>query len=218
MDSRNSIKKRYYYISGILFLLAFILLFLPHRKNNKELSPEDLLLAISTSDRFYNTDDVARLIISGDPSVQLIDVRSAEEFAAYSLPKSVNIPLAKLLEKDKKGNYVWNDILNQEIKTNIFYSNGTVYANQAWMLTKRMNFKNNYVLKGGLNAFFENIMKAKKPLESASQDEVDLYNFRRAAAMHFRGGGSQEVTTSETKPSVGTQVKKKKEKGSSGGC
>ena len=219
MDSRNAIKKRYYFISGILFLLAFILMFLPYRNNTKELSPEDLLNAISTNDRFYTTDELARLIISGDPSIQLIDVRSPQEFAAYSLPKAINIPLAKLLEKDTKGNYIWNDVLNQNVKTNILYSNGTVYANQAWMLTKRLNFKNNYVLKGGLNAFFENIMKPKAPLASAPEKEINLYNFRKAASMYFGGGGSISTENSETKSDNSAPVKtKKKEAKSSGGC
>ncbi len=219
MDSRNAIKKRYYFVTGILFLLAMGLLFLPHRKNTKERSPEDLLVSISTSDRFYSPEDLARLIIAGDPSIQLIDVRSEEEFAAYSLPKAINIPLANILDKNENGNYVWGDVLNQDVKTNIIYSNGTVYASQAWMLISRMNFKNNYVLKGGLNAFFENIIKPKAPLASAPQSEIDLYSFRKAAAMYFGGGGSIPTVSTEVKSNEGTPVvKKKKEAKSGGGC
>jgi sulfur-carrier protein adenylyltransferase/sulfurtransferase len=218
MENRNAIKKRYYVITGVLFLLGLLLMLLPHRDNTKELSPEDLLLAISTEDRFYSPDDVARLIISGDPSIQLIDVRTPEEFAAFSLPKAINIPLAKLLDKDEAGNLVWESSLNQNIKTNIFYSNGTVYANQAWMLARRLDFRNNFVMKGGLNTFFENIMQAKKPLASAPKVDQDLYSFRKAASMYFGGGNSAQTTSTEAKPTEGTPIKKKKEKGASGGC
>jgi rhodanese-related sulfurtransferase len=217
MDKRNEIKKRYYFITGILFLLGLIIMILPHRVNTKELSPEDLLLAISTNDRFISPDDVARLIISGDPSIRLIDVRTPEEFAAFSLPKAINIPLEKLLDKDSTGNYIWEGTLNQDIKKNIFYSNGTVYANQAWMLTRRMDFKNNYVMKGGLNMFFENIMHAKKPLASAGQSDQNQYNFRKAAAMYFGGGSSLPTAGNDSKPAENAPKKKKKE-GSSGGC
>jgi rhodanese-related sulfurtransferase len=191
---------------------------LPHKSNKKELLPEDLLLSISNEDRFYSPETVAELIISGDPSIQLIDVRSPEEYTAYSLPKAINIPLTDLLDKDSTGNYIWEGNLDQDVKTNIFYSNGTVYANQAWMLTKRMDFKNNYVLKGGLNAFFEDIMQAKKPLAGAPQKEVDLYNFRKAAAMFFGGGSSVPSSTDVSKQTEGIPVKKKKKEGSSGGC
>jgi rhodanese-related sulfurtransferase len=218
MDRRNAIKKRYYFITGLLFVAGLILMFLPHRQNDKELPPSKLLLSISNEDRFYSPDDVAKLIISGDPSIQLIDLRTPEEFAAFSLPKAINIPLEKLLDKDEEGDYVWEAYLNQDVKKNIFFSNGTVSANQAWMLTKRMDFANNYVMKGGLNAFFKQIMQVKKPLASASTSEQDLYSFRKAASMYFGGGSNVPATSTEAKPAEGTPVKKKKEKGSSGGC
>lgn len=217
MDPRNAIRKRYYYITILLFIAGLVLMLLPHRKNSRELSPENLLLAISTQDRFFSVDNVAKLIISGDPSIVLIDVRNKEEYDKYHLPKAINIPLDSLLNRDEKGDYKWEGILNQDIKTNIFYSNGSVYANQAWMLCRRMDFKNNYVMKGGLNTFFENIINAKKPLISAPQSEQNLFSFRKAASMYF-GGGNSVPTLTEIKSSGTPTVKKKKEKGSSGGC
>jgi sulfur-carrier protein adenylyltransferase/sulfurtransferase len=218
MDSRNAIKKRYYVISAILLLLGLIIMILPEKNNKKELSPEGLLLAISTEDRFFSPDDLARLIISGDPSIQLIDVRTADEYAAYSLPGAINIPLANLLDKDEDGDYVWEPYLDQEVKTNIFYSNGTVYANQAWMLARRLKFSNNYVMKGGLNAFFEDIIHAKRPMENAPQNEHNLYSFRKAAAMFFGGGNNISSQAGDAKPLEGVPVKKKKKEASGGGC
>jgi sulfur-carrier protein adenylyltransferase/sulfurtransferase len=218
MDNRNRIKKRYYIVTGVLFLLGFILLFLPQRKNTKEISPENLLLAISTEDRFYSPDKVARLIISEDPSIQLIDVRNEDEYRKFSLPGAINIPLPAILDKDESGYFIWEGYLNDETKTTILFSNGSVYANQAWMLTKRLNFKNNYVMKGGLNKFFEDIVLAKKPLNSAPKTEHNTYQFRKAAAMFF-GGGKVEVSSAsdDTKP-IKTPPKKKKKEVEEGGC
>jgi sulfur-carrier protein adenylyltransferase/sulfurtransferase len=34
---------------------------------------------------------------------------------------------------------------------NIFYSNGTVTANEAWMVTRQLGIKKNFVFEGGLN-------------------------------------------------------------------
>jgi sulfur-carrier protein adenylyltransferase/sulfurtransferase len=217
MDNRNAIRKRYYVITGVLFLLGLLLLLLPHRENKKELSPEELLLSISTEDRFYSPEDVARLIISGDPSIQLIDVRSPEEFASYSLRGAINIPLENLLDKDEEGDYLWEGYLNQEVKTNIFYSNGTVYASQAWMIARRLDYRNNYVMQGGLNAFFENIFQPVKPLESAPQSEHNLYSFRKGASMFF-GGSSTPAVGSDSKPTGNIPVKKKKKEAGGGGC
>lgn len=216
MNDRNRIKKRYYIVTGVLFLLGFILLFLPHRKNINEVTPGNLLLAISNEDRFYSPDKVARLIISEDPSVQLIDVRDAEEYNKFSLPGAINIPLSAILDKDEAGNFLWEGYLNDKTKTTIFYSNGSVYANQAWMLTKRLNFKNDYVMKGGLNQFFEEIILAEKPLNSAPQNEHDTYRFRKAAAMFF-GGGNTEINTDTKSTDVKTPPKKKKKEAEEGG-
>jgi rhodanese-related sulfurtransferase len=219
MNDRNAIKKRYYIVTGVLFLLGFILLFLPHRKNRGEISPEQLLLAISNNDRFYTPDEVARLIISEDPSIQLIDVRNPEEYQKFSLPGAINIPLSAILDKDEKGNFIWEGYLNDETKTTILYSNGSVYANQAWMLTKRQNFKHIYVLKGGLNSFFEEIILAKKPLNSAAETEHQTFQFRKAAALFFGGGNVESTSASDNnEPVMKTPPKKKKKVAEEGGC
>ena len=218
MDTKNAIKKRYYFVTIILFLLGLILLFLPHRKNMNDLSPESLLLAISTQDQFYSPDEVARLIISEDPSVLLIDVRNNSEYNEFSLPGAINIPLSSILDKDEKGEFAWEDYIDNEALTTIFYSNGTVYANQAWMLTKRLNFKNNYVMDGGLNRFFKEIILAKKPLNSAPEEEHHTYQFRKAAAMYFGGGNVNiSIEASNNKPANIIPPKKKKEKMEDGG-
>jgi len=215
---QQPIKKRYYIITGIVILLGFILLFLPYKKNRGQLSPEQLLLAISNEDRFYSPDEVAQLIISEDPSVQIIDVRNASDYGEFSLQGAINIPLSAILDKDEKGDFIWEGYLNDETKTTIFYSNGSVYANQAWMLTKRLNFSNNYVMKGGLNKFFNDIMLAEKPMNSAAEEKHHTYQFRKAAAMFF-GGGSVDVNMdSEVEPIIKTIPKKKKKEAEEGGC
>lgn len=219
MDRRNVIKKRYYLITGVLFLLGLILLFLPHKKNTKELSPEKLLLSITNEDRFFTPDDVARLIISEDPSIQLIDVRKPEEYQKYSLPGALNIPLSAILDKDENGDLIWAGYFDDENKTTILYSNGSVYANQAWMLTKRLDFKHNYVMKGGLNQFFEDIILVSKPKNSAPESAHHIYQFRKGAAQFFGGGKSDAVVNSETAPVIKTPPPKKKEKVvEEGGC
>jgi len=208
------IKKRYYFISALVILLGILLLFLPFRKNENQLSPESLLLSITSNDRFYTTDEVAKLIILGDPSIQLIDVRTPEEFAKYSLQGAINIPLANILDRDEEGYLEWEGYLNQDVKTNIFYSNGSVYANQSWMLVKRLNFSNNYVMKGGLNKWVETIMRPKRPLSSAEDNEWIRYEFRKGAGIYFGGGST--LSADDTKGSKKkTPIKKEKEKGRS---
>ncbi len=201
----------------VLIGLALLLVLLPEKHASKQLKPEQLLQEINDNTRYMTTDEVAEKLIYGDAYLQLIDVRSADNFQKFHLKGAVNIPLDSILNKDEKGNYEYEDILNQDVKTNVFYSNGTVYANQAWILLRRLNFKNNYVMKGGLNRWIETVIQPQRPLQTASQEEFYLYNFRRAASMFFGGGSVSSVPAEDNTPAP--IIKKKGgKKEEEGGC
>jgi len=210
--------KKYLTVIGILLTLGIIQLLLPERQNNSETKPEDMLLEIINDSRFFSTDDVAKFIIGKDPSIQLIDVREPDEFNKFSLPGAINIPLKNILDNQ------WTDLLNQDIKKNIFYSNGTIYANQAWVLTKRLGFKQNYVMKGGLNEWVETIIRPTIPTETASKEEFARYEFRKGASAFFGGSSTGISTTSETiktndqNKTIGSPKKDKAKKSGGGGC
>jgi len=201
-------KKTYITVIIIAFLLGGIVAILPPGNNKKELSPELLLQKIIDDTRFFSADEVAHLLISGDPSILLIDVRTPDEFAKFALPGAINIPLDSILNE---GNEY---ILNQKTVNNIFYSNGTIYANQAWVLTSRLNYSNNYVLDGGLNNWIETIILPVKPDITESKEIQELYEFRKAAMKYFTGGS--EIIETET-PEVKIEIKKT-EKKQGGGC
>ena len=80
----------------------------------------NFLSEVNTRTQYITPDAVADMIIKKDPSLQLIDVRSQDEFEKFSLPGAINIPFNDLLSDQ------YTDILNQDVKMNIFYSNGTL--------------------------------------------------------------------------------------------
>lgn len=199
---------------------AVLLIILPKKYSTDELKPESLLRELNDNTRFVSTDDVAKKIINGDRHTLLIDVRTPEEYEYFHLDGAINIPLKNILDKDEKGNLVWEDVLNQDTYENIFYSNGSIYANQAWMTARRCDFKNNYVMKGGLNRWVETIIQPKRPQNSASNYEFALYSFRKGASMYFgKGGntGSVEEKPSENTPAVPV-IKKDNNTEEEGGC
>ncbi len=217
MSDTRIIKKRYIFMAVVFIGLALLLVLLPEKHTSKELKPEQLLQEINDDTRYVTTDEVAQKIMSGDAFTILIDVRSPDEYNKYHLTGAVNIPLDSILNKDKNGNYANEGVLNQDIVTNIFYSNGTVYANQAWVLLRRMNYKNNYVMKGGLNKWIETVIRPKQPVQTASQKEFELYNFRRAASMFF-GGGTISSAPAENSTPAPIIKKKGGKKEEEGGC
>lgn len=178
-----------------------------------KISIEDLVTEITEGAQYFTADQIADYIVQKDPSVQLIDVRSTVEYESYHLPGAINIPLADIISDD------WIDYLDQDVVTNVFYSNGTVNANQAWMICTQRGFMNNYVLQGGLNYWAETIMNPEKPLATAPSDDFAKYDFRKAMNSAL-GGGSLEANTEnvETAAPMPAVKKKSKKKRPQGGC
>lgn len=178
-----------------------------------KLTADQLLSEANTRTQFVTPETVADMIVNKDPLLRLIDVRSQEEFEKFSLPGAVNIPLTDLLSDQ------YADILNQDISMNIFYSNGSLNANQAWMITRQLGYTNNYVLEGGLNYWFNTILNPQKPVSTSSDEEFAKYDFRKSAGQALGGGGvvqtEQNQTAASARPVVKTVPKKKK---AAGGC
>ncbi|MBK7410092.1 MAG: hypothetical protein IPJ40_19785 [Saprospirales bacterium] len=121
-------------------------------------------------------------MIQKDPSLLLVDVRSHEEYDAYSLPGAINIPLGNLLSPEDQAQ------LNCEEYFVVFYSNGTVLAEKAWMISRRLGCTNSFVLKGGLNEWTATILNPQEPPATASSAAFEQYQLRKAASLYFAGG------------------------------
>ncbi|MCK5678287.1 MAG: rhodanese-like domain-containing protein [Flavobacteriaceae bacterium] len=205
------VKREYQILAFILLFLAAGLVLLPKYKKNEGIMPELFVKNAISSERFISTDLLAEKLINQDPSVLLIDMRSEKEFNEFSLPNAINIPLKNLLDDDYIG------YIDQDIYDVVLFSNDSFYADQAWMLGNRLGFKNLYVLKGGLNEWFNTIINPKYPDETMPREAYKLYDFRKAAGMYFGVGAPQSEGKSKPVKKVVT-VKKKKKRVAEGGC
>lgn len=198
----------------IIIPLGIIIAAMPADKvNQSRLTPDELLQEAGAGVQFISPDVVADMLVQKDPSLRLIDVRTPEEFEKYSLPGAINVPLSNLLSDE------YTDNLNQDAYMNVFYSNGSVYANQAWMITRQLGYENNLVLEGGLNYWFGNILSPETPSQTSPDEEFARYDFRKSAAAALGGGGV--ISTDATAPApraVKPPVTAKAKKKPSGGC
>jgi rhodanese-related sulfurtransferase len=198
----------------IIIPLGIIIAAVPaDRVKHFRLTPDELLQEAGAGMQFISPDVVADMLVQKDPSLRLIDVRTPEEFDAYSMPNAINIPLSNLLADE------YTDILNQHTYVNVFYSNGSVYANQAWMITRQLGYDNNFVLEGGLNYWFGNILSPEAPSVTSPDEEFAKYDFRKSAAAALGGGGvvsteAEAPAIKAVKPPVTARAKKKP----AGGC
>jgi rhodanese-related sulfurtransferase len=205
--------KPLHYLALILIIFGLIIAMVPKNTTKPyKLTAEELLSEIKAGTHFISPDEVSDLIVKKDPSIQLIDVRNQDEFNKYSLPGAINIPLQDILADN------WTEILDQGAKMNIFYSNGSLEAIEAWMITRQLGYENNYVLKGGLNYFGDLMMNPLAPPSTSPDEEIAKYDFRKGVSQAL-GTGAQATTPAaapkSTMPGVVPKAKKKK---ASGGC
>lgn len=198
-------------LSLVLLFLGFVAAILPQRTNSSaELDARQLLAEMRLETYVVTVDELADALINRDPSWQLIDLRSPTDFADFHLPGALNIPFDSLLTEE------WQPYLDQAARRNVFYSNGTSLARQAWYLTRQMGYSNNYVLEGGLNHWFDTILFPKEPAETEGAEALARYQRRLGARQFFTGAGAQAVDAGDAAARKPVPVRKKKMV--SGGC
>jgi rhodanese-related sulfurtransferase len=201
--------KNYILLMAILILLGGGLVMLPSKNVSQGLNPEKLMWDVVQPTRYLTSDEVAKMIIERDPLLKLVDVRPKSEYEQYSLTKAFNLPLDSLINPATKEFFLMG-------KENIvFYSNDDLTSDQAWVIAKRLGYKNIYVLKGGLNNWFNTIILPTAPPESASTEELNQYAFRQGASMYFTGA---KIKQEKSTQAAIVPIRKKKTKAVAGGC
>jgi rhodanese-related sulfurtransferase len=141
--------------------------------------PQKLLSEVLNDNTYFTADQVARFITDEDSSVQIIDLRTPEEFRELNIPGSINVPYSKLLDNDP------GSFLNNGKTRNIFYSNGDFDSNYALAIVRGLNLKNTFVMKGGMNEWFNTIMNSNFTGERISARENALFETRTRAKKMF---------------------------------
>ena len=199
-------------ILSLLVFMALLMAFIPTDTILRfKLDPAEMLTEIQEDMYMIHPDQIAEMLIQKDPYLQLIALRTPEEFENFHLAGAYNIPLSRILDEENLA------VFDQDIKMNVFYSNGSTNAQAAWILLRQLRFNNNYVLQGGLNYWTETILNPSKPTNMQADDEIAKYNFRKGASQFF--GGAPAVSAGKKKSTKKRPIiKRKKKKAPQGGC
>ncbi|MDD3875089.1 MAG: rhodanese-like domain-containing protein [Bacteroidales bacterium] len=167
-----------------LLILAFTAVILPeHRKSNiRETDKTALYNNILSHERYIPFDKIAYNLTKKLKDLQLVDVRSAEEFKMFHLPGAINIPLEEVLSAESLK------LCKNEEKPVVFYSNGSVKADMAWFFTFRAGYKKVKVLRGGLNKFFSSIFEEQVWEPTKNIQELSFRRFILKTRQFFREG------------------------------
>ncbi len=114
----------------------------------------------------------------------MIDLRTEKEYSEYTIPTSENIRITSLLD----GNLFRNEKI-------ILYSDGGIHSAQAWLLLKAKDFKNVYMLKGGIDEWKDKILFPKLTLNATPEEKT---KFDKLAEVSKYFGGAPQTGTAET--------------------
>jgi len=206
-------ERKYTILAILMIVLALGLVVLPKKKEQKEIDPKVLLSSIVEKSRYLTVDLVTHRIIENDPTLLLIDLRPADQFKLFALPGAINIQTDSLLSNSTL------ELLNQPGKDKVLYANSDLISEKAWLIATRNSVNRMYVMKGGMNEWFNTIVKEKPANIAASSTDLDLIGFRKAARQFFIGAG--ETANSPEKPKVKEKIRvirKAPEAASGGGC
>lgn len=166
--------------SILLIGLGIILAFLPfNTAKSFQLKADELLSKSVSDDIYFSVDQVARFVSNEDSTFQLIDVRNAEQFKAFNIPGSINIPFNDF------SNPKWEVYLNQKGMKNIYYANGDQTASYAWAISTGLGYGNNFIMKGGLNEWYKTVMLSQFEGEKITPRENALFENRFNARKIF---------------------------------
>lgn len=167
-------------ISVILLSFGLILAFLPLNAHRSLIEkPARLLSEVMDESTFVTADQVARYVVSEDKTVQIIDLRSPEEYKNLNIPGSINIPYNEYIENDPE-----RYLHKQNIKT-IFYSNDELEAGYALTVARGLRYDDTFMMKGGLNEWFNLVMNSSFSGEKITARENALFETRLRARKLF---------------------------------
>jgi rhodanese-related sulfurtransferase len=124
---------------------------------------------------FYeiSAEKLAFEIANNHYKVNVIDVRSPEEFEEYHIPLAINIPLEEILDRK------WEQYFKQTVKPNYFYAESDTIVKKACLLAKFVGNSENYILKEPVSQFEAMFHNPQPPPAYASKNDFNTYNFRK---------------------------------------
>lgn len=188
---------------------GLILAFLPAQKPLMfKVKPAELIAIYGQEGNSFSVDQVAKFVNDEDTTIRLIDVRTPHEYRECTIPGSINIPLADLLNPD------WQGYLNQEKVRNILFSNSDEKAGFAWSVVTGLDYKNNFVMAGGMNEWFRTVMLSEFSGGVISPRENVLFENRYRARRTF----TQTNSLPDSLKFRFLEAKRLKEANLDGGC
>ncbi len=169
--------KRYLGIALATIFISFTAFLMPERQSDILSRASDKNVLNTFHPEKMTVDEFAFRIIDGDKKLNIIDLRSKEDFTQMSFPNSVNMNYENLFGKDAAKTF------SKKNASYVIIANTEDEETKAAYIAREIGYENVYVLSDGMNGFRDNVINFKAPQNVGTRHEADLYKFREKASI-----------------------------------
>lgn len=169
-------RNQYALAAAALFVVLAVVAFLPGEKDIINMRIAEAKRQQTCVFKEIPADKLADEIVNHYYSLNIIDVRSPEEFEKFHLPMAINIPFENMMERQ------YEPLFRQKIKTNVFYADGDTLVRMACLKAKYIGNSDNLIMRESAREFQEMFYLAEAPPPDAPKNELRAYTFRSVAA------------------------------------
>lgn len=174
------LKNKYSISVAALFVVLAIVAFMPGKEDIINRKIAEAKRQQTCVFKEISADKLADNIVNKYYTLNIIDVRTPEEFEKFHLPFAVNIPFEKMIDRQ------YEPLYRQRLRTNIFYADNDTLVRMACLKAKFIGHSDNYILKESAGDFKKMFFEVQPPAENASKSLVDIYHFRLASATKMK--------------------------------
>lgn len=169
-------RKLYYALTIIAVIMGISSFAMPDRRTNMMNRLNDAEYVSNYKVESMDIDELTFRLIDDDKNIQILDLRVKAAFDSLSLPKSTNMTLKELFDKDA------NKLLSKKKVRNIFIAYDENTAKQAAVLASELGYPGVYYLEGGMKKFNAEILNFKQPEQPVEKKFADTYRYRAMAS------------------------------------
>lgn len=171
-----SSKPLYLGLTGIAVVMGLAAFVMPDKKEAILTEAANLEYVESVPVKMMTADELAFRLMDDDKNLHIFDLRTPKEYAEITLPKSTNITLQNIFEKDAAKQ------LSIKHSKNVLIADDEITAKKAALIAMKLGYENVFVFESGFGKFKTNIIDFKMPQQPVTRENADTYRFRAEAA------------------------------------